>query len=167
MDSHKKIIVAVLFMLACSSPDVLADDQNSDNHHTQEMQNEPGTYLDQISLRDMLRDKERWQILLQDNKRIHGMLQHSELRQQMLQHPCFMRQMMQVRDLRRELILNEQMMHEMLRNRDIHREINRNQKMVEEIDKNESYRKINQEQQAEILEELLDSTESGASSHTP
>jgi len=155
-------------MVACVPPDVLAFDQYSDNNRIQQTHSASDRFQVCLDLRDILRDKERWQILLQDRDRIHDMLQQRELRQEMLQQPRFMRQMMQISELRRELLRNEQMMHEMLQNRDINREINRNRKMMEEIEKNETYRRINQDQQAEILEGLLlESTASGGSSHPP
>lgn len=168
MNSHKKIFLWLLFMLACAPLDIVAADHNDDNTCTHLVQRDKDRYQACLDLQDTLRDKDRSQKLLRDRSRIHNMLKQRELRQEMLQHPRFMRQMMQIREMRQELLGNEQMMHEMLQSRDIHREINRSREMMEGIEKNETYRQENQDLEADILKELLlEPTASGAASVHP
>lgn len=155
MNNLKINIVAGLFMVACGPLNVLAIDQNSDNSSAPLLSSDKDTSQAGRDLREILRDKERWPILLRDRGRMRGILQQGELRQELLQHPHFIRQMMQIKDMRQELLANEQMMLEMLRNKVISREINRNPKMLEEIEKNETYRHIHQDQQDDLLKELL------------
>lgn len=155
MTSKKIKLIWVLFMVACSSPDVLAANQVHDCSHVRQIHGDMDKCPACQDLRDALRDKERSQLLLRDRTLIHNLLKQPELRQEMLLYPRFMRQMMQSSEMRQELLQNEQMMHEMLKNRDIHSEINRNREMLEEIEKNEAYRQLNQEQHADILEKLL------------
>ena len=168
MDSHKIVIVVLLLLIACAPRYVRAVDQISDSIGNRQIQSDWEKSQNCLDLQESLQDKERSQELLRDRARIHYLLKQSELRQEMLHHPRFMRQMMRIKEMREELLQNEQMLYEMLRNRDIHREINRNREMLEEIEKNETYRQINQEQQADILEELLlQSTDSGKPSPKP
>ncbi len=155
MNSHKIIILGVLFMVTCAPFNARAVDQNSDSKCTNQMQRDKDSSQVILDLRDTLRDKEKTQLLLRDRARIHNMLKQPELRQEMLLHPRFIRRMMQIGDIRQELLENEQMIHELLRNRVTHREVVRNSEMMEEIEKNEKYRCINQDQEADILEDLL------------
>lgn len=165
MNSHNIIIVGALFIVACSPHDALPLDHTNGNSQTRQMRIDEDISQACLDLQNAFNDKDRSQVLLRDRTRIHGMLELPEVRQKMLQHPGFMRQMMQIGEIRRELLQNEQMMHEMLRNRDVHREIDRNLEMMKEIEKNETYRHINQEQEAGILEDLLlESTDSKATS---
>jgi hypothetical protein len=168
MNIPKAVVIAVLFVVACSQYTHAAAEQDLTGIITQPIHGSGEVSQECLNLRDTLRDKERSQILLRDRAGMHIMLKNPELRQEILQHPRFLRQMMQTREMRQELLHNEQMMHEMLRNRDIHREVNRNREMVEEIEKNETYRHLNQEHQADILEELLlESTPQAGSNHSP
>lgn len=168
MNIPKIVVIAVLFVMTCSQYTHAAAEQDQTGIITEQIHGGGEISQECLDLRDTLRDKERSQILLGDRAGIHTMLKNPELRQEILQHPRFLRQMMQIREMRQELLHNEQMMLEMLRNRDIHREVNRNREMVEEIEKHETYRHINQEHQADILEKLLlESTPQAGSNHSP
>ncbi|NTW98640.1 MAG: hypothetical protein HGB35_01620 [Geobacteraceae bacterium] len=159
------VIAAVLFMVACPSYANPAE-QNRDGTCAQQLHGCRENSRECHDLHDALCDEERSKILLWDLEGMHNMLQQPELRQEMLQHPHFLRLMMQNREMRQELLCNEQMMHEMLRNPEIHREVTRNREMVEELENNDTYRHINQEHQADILEGLLlESAPAGGSSH--
>lgn len=155
MSSRKNIFVVLLSLMACVSTDVQAAGQSRDVIHTQQKHKEVDSFQACLDLRNALHDKERSLALLRNQVLIHDILKQRELRQEMMQHPHFIRQMMQVVEMRQELLKNEPMMLDMLRNRDTLLEVNRNREMMKVIEKNETYRQINQEQQADILEELL------------
>lgn len=155
MNSTKKILIGVLFMVSCAPAEVFSSENAGDTSPVQQLQKDKERTRARLDLREILRDRGRWQILFRDRSRMHAMLEQGDLRWEMLKCPRFMRQMMQNVDMRRELQQNELMMQAMLQNREIHREIDRNPKMIAELENNKTYRQFNQDQQTDILEELL------------
>ena len=159
----KSCSIGVVLLLGLLLGERISARESAQNHEHagfERMHGESGI-LSRAVLQELLHDRVQSLSLLRDRERIHVLLGQSELRRELLLHPGFIRQMLKSDELRQELLQNDEMMMEMLGNRVIRTEINDNREMMAEIEKHDKYRRINQERQTDILEELLDCPASG------